>query len=187
MTAKEQTLIRPSFPLTKSKSIPVLSRHHLDDCDPTYVHASGITPFVGKPDASRLMAPHPFSNTRKGGTLPDIDMKAIWRMRAKGNFVIQSSKSNTYTSEAAGDNAIEYKSHDTLNRVRGKHTRSTMSPCEKYTERSVSSHTIGWHADTEWGRALQRPPDYGIKSSSVTRFHDNMHSTNMQLCLRLCK
>mmetsp|Transcript_22677 Transcript_22677/g.52935 ORF Transcript_22677/g.52935 Transcript_22677/m.52935 type:complete len:183 (-) Transcript_22677:52-600(-) len=177
----------PSAPLTPSQLRSSVSAHalsggrHMSESDHTF-------PCVGTPEGTRLMAPHPFSPTRKGsGELPDIGMKDIWRMRAKGNFVIQNSRSSTYAPEASGSSASEFKSHDTLTRIKAKHTRSTMSPCEKYVPRAVSSHAVGWHAETDWGRSLQRSPDYGIQSSSVTRYHDNMLATNMQLCLRLCK
>ena len=40
-----------------------------------------------------------------------------------------------------------------VEQVRSKHTRSVLSPSEKYNARAVSSHAVGWHAETDWGRS----------------------------------
>ena len=119
----------------------------------------------------------------------DVTMKEVWARRKLGNFVLQNSTSESYQShcEAAGPQAKEFSSNDTIHRVRQKHTRSKLAPCDKYKWMKVASSNIGWHAETDHGKSLLRHPVHGIAESSVTKTYSNMKATNMEACLRLCK
>eukprot|EP00440_Ansanella_granifera_P070255 gb/GFBE01076229.1/.p1 GENE.gb/GFBE01076229.1/~~gb/GFBE01076229.1/.p1 ORF type:complete len:186 (+),score=30.84 gb/GFBE01076229.1/:1-558(+) len=154
------------------------------DCN----YVSQLLPYVGAPDTGRLMSTHPLSPLRRGCSMPDISMKDIWQKRKAGNFVMQNSTSESYQShcEAAGPKAAEFSSHDTIERVKGKHTRSSLNPCDKYRLGKVSSNAIGWHAESPYGKDLTRRPQHGIAESTVTKTYGNMKATNMEACLRLC-
>lgn len=83
---------------------------------------------------------------------------------------------------------MEFSSNDTIHRVRQKHTRSKLAPCEKYKWMKVASTNIGWHAETDHGKSLLRhpvspgsraekmiqKPRHGISESGVTKTYSNM-------------
>ncbi|CAL1159910.1 unnamed protein product [Cladocopium goreaui] len=119
-----------------------------------------MLPYVGAPPHDRLMSMHPLSNTRSGCAMNNMTMKEVWARRKLGNFVLQNSTSESYQShcEAAGPEAVEFNSNDTIHRVRQKHTRSKLAPCDKYKWMKVASTNIGWHADTDHGKSLLRHP-----------------------------
>ncbi|CAK9006773.1 unnamed protein product [Durusdinium trenchii] len=161
------------------------------------------------------MSMHPLSDKRSGCARNNVSMKEVWARRKLGNFVLQNSTSESYQShcEAAGPQAVEsrlshharshqrawrwrpvsrptlpeFSSNDTIHRVRQKHTRSKLAPCDKYKWMKVASTNIGWHAETDHGKSLLRPPVHGITESTVTKTYSNMKATNMEACLRLCK
>ncbi|CAE7505103.1 unnamed protein product [Symbiodinium natans] len=132
---------------------------------------------------------------RNGCQMEGVSMKEatglqqVWKRRKLGNFVLQNSTSESYQShgEASGPAAAEFTSNDTINRVRRKHTRSNLAPCDKFKWMKVASTSIGWHAETDHGRSLLKHPVHGIAESTVTKTYSNMKATNMEACLRLCK
>ncbi|CAE7256405.1 unnamed protein product [Symbiodinium pilosum] len=139
-------------------------------------YLSKLLPYVGAPHHSRLMSMHPLSEVRNGCQMESVSMKEVWKRRKLGNFVLQNSTSESYQShcEAAGPTAAEFSSNDTINRVRRKHTRSSLAPCDKYKWMKVASTSIGWHAETDHGRSLLRHPAHGIAESTVTKTYSNM-------------
>ncbi|CAJ1444025.1 unnamed protein product [Effrenium voratum] len=172
---------------TSSPGGLLLSGAHMEHTDTEYLRR--LLPYVGAPSQHRLMGMHPLSETRSGCSMNEVSMKEVWARRKLGNFVLQNSSSEVYQShtEAAGPEAVEFSSNDTIHRVRRKHMRSNLAPCDKYGWRKVASNAIGWHAQTEHGRSLLKHPVHGITESSVTKTYSNMKATNMEACLRLCK
>eukprot|EP00927_Polykrikos_kofoidii_P001725 TRINITY_DN10673_c0_g1_i1.p1 TRINITY_DN10673_c0_g1~~TRINITY_DN10673_c0_g1_i1.p1 ORF type:complete len:204 (+),score=27.40 TRINITY_DN10673_c0_g1_i1:212-823(+) len=172
------------------------------------VYLSGLRPYLGNPmDTSRLMAKHPLSETRKGANLgPEINMRELWRLRQNSNFTIPCSTSMTQQSEAlpnfrhtfqqtrsgafANEDApkgAEFTSRFTQMCNRTKHTRSPLSPMNKYQQRAVSSQAIGWETETAEGQSLIRGPTHGLVESKTTKRYVDMQATNVGACLRLCK
>jgi len=150
-------------------------------------YVAGLRPFIGNPsDNSRLMAPHPMSPVRSKPT-PDIDMKTLWHLRQRGNFVLQNSASHTFVPESSSADATEFSSHSFLTDVKRKHTRTALSPLDKYHRNRISSHSVGWHAETDGGRAMSRPPNHGLHESVRTKNYHIMQATQMHKCLRVCK
>lgn len=160
------------------------------------LYHSNIRPFTGHPpDEKRLMAPHPLSPVRRDFVEPINEatgrgwsMKEVREIRKKCNFVLHNSSSLTFVPEAHEDGGKnEFRSFHTQVGFRRKHSRSPISPVDKYRTNAVSSHKIGWHAETDYGAKLTRAPVYGLTESQVTKNYQNMVCTNMDKCLRSCK
>eukprot|EP00929_Paragymnodinium_shiwhaense_P013537 TRINITY_DN121394_c0_g1_i1.p1 TRINITY_DN121394_c0_g1~~TRINITY_DN121394_c0_g1_i1.p1 ORF type:complete len:207 (-),score=35.86 TRINITY_DN121394_c0_g1_i1:143-763(-) len=195
----------PAMAASNNKFLSTLSQHELTDKEHTYL--ASVRPFIGNPgDASRIMSAHPMSSLRQGGHLiTDISMKDIWRMRKSGNYPIPNSHSLVHSTEAAPafrqtlsqtksgafpsdrpSGAREYDSWCSMQNINSKHTRSPFSPINKYKDNMVSSHSIGWYHETEWGEKLGHRPTHGIEESRVTKQYANFVATNVEACLRLC-
>lgn len=159
---------------------------------PEFVYGSSLRPFTGHPqDENRLMGPHPLSPVRRGYERPAngaASMTNLRKVRAACNFVLPSSICHTFVHEAQPDEGLkEFASWHTQMGVRRKHFRSPKSPVEKYKQHAVSSHMVGWHAESDYGKSLTRHPVNGLEESQTTKNYNNLVCTNMDKCLRSCK
>merc|ERR1712061_83037 len=100
--------------------------------------------------------------------------KTLWKLRNRGNFVLQDSSSAVYIPETRSDlsHSREFQSLSTMNNTRQKHARSLLSPIHKFRPDAVSSHVIGWHQEAGHGE-LNRSK-HGITDSVTTKTFNNM-------------
>lgn len=166
-------------PLGRSGSEPTLrSRTH-------EVHIAAMTPFLGTPaDTGKLMAPHPLSKMRMSTQdFGDWDMKKLRYYRNNCNFVFPKDENPMASSPKASSAGSVFALHG---RTR-KHTRNDASPASNYLKDKVTSHAVGWYAESGHSLARMERPQHRLTESTVTKTYVNMKETNMESILRLCK
>jgi len=100
---------------------------------------------------------------------------------------MNNSTSHTFLPEAKDPAAAEFSSYYTLTNNLRKHTRTELSPIQKFHRDKVASHAVGWGAEDDNILKSLRHPAHGITESKVTKRYVDMKSTGVESCLRICK
>eukprot|EP00397_Hematodinium_sp_SG-2012_P056599 GEMP01070004.1.p2 GENE.GEMP01070004.1~~GEMP01070004.1.p2 ORF type:complete len:165 (+),score=15.17 GEMP01070004.1:192-686(+) len=143
-----------------------------------------VSPYISLRENSLLMGPHPLSQTRRSiASLPAMQMGKVWSLRRSGACPIPSGKSET--AIPIGDKKHrEYTSHRLMRVVQRKHTRSAMTPLDKWEMPCCASQLVGWEMQkpdapvTPWLVAHPK-----LESKSTQHAH-SMTASKVELMLR---